>query len=605
MCLKMYNKFNNSKNEFLFILLFIKNNFFTNSFFFVKDKNLFSFFNFSNFYKYIFHTSFWLKIRISYYVNNWIYTTNHKRIAVNYFWFVILSGIVGMVLATLIRLEFAYPGVGVFAGDSLQYLSMATAHGVIMVFFMIMPLLLGAFANFLIPTQLGVHDVAFPRLNSAAFWFLPGGLLMLCQLVCTDRRYQRMNCFNIREIESILKRKFFTDLINTHDHRILLDKTAMGLRFKTSNINAMNSNIFNFYNYGLEFSPKIRVFNEYIFYKNESFFSFSFFNLYLQSLIDFFTNNNFSIINILNNLFITNYYTLYSLNLTFNFKHFFLNLINFFSSIALIAFRYTEITYDQILHTSTFILNFYPALVQGINNLKCAWDVIFLTLFNLIIIEQPFMKIFWSFYDLLVSFLYNSFYIFSFHVNSYPISLFTINIFQTITDFFFINFLLESSNLINSVNFSFFSAYNFLNDFYFFFNNFFYMNQTPSSFKITPLLNNNNFALNNIFFIQNNPYSTYQSSSVKFTNLDYNSYFIYAYTFYSTVCSLPYFFISIFNNFFNLNGTISILNYTYTYLFSFYFPSLLGDNALFYFYQKLTYNFFASEPYFFFSHFLL
>jgi heme/copper-type cytochrome/quinol oxidase subunit 1 len=74
-----------------------------------------------------------------------------------------------MVLATLIRLEFAYPGVGIFAGDSLQYLSLASAHGVIMVFFMIIPLLSGAFANFLLPTQLGVHDVAFPRLNSAAF----------------------------------------------------------------------------------------------------------------------------------------------------------------------------------------------------------------------------------------------------------------------------------------------------------------------------------------------------------------------------------------------------------------------------------------------------
>ena len=56
----------------------------------------------------------------------------------------------------------------VFA-DSLQYLSIASAHGVVMVFFMIMPLLFGAFANFLLPTQLGVHDVAFPRLNSAAF----------------------------------------------------------------------------------------------------------------------------------------------------------------------------------------------------------------------------------------------------------------------------------------------------------------------------------------------------------------------------------------------------------------------------------------------------
>jgi len=102
-------------------------------------------------------------------VNNWIYTTNHKRIAVNYFWFVIFSGICGTVLAVIIRLEMAYPGVGILAGDSLQYLSIVTAHAVIMVFFMIMPLLFGAFGNFLLPTQLGVHDVAFPRLNSVAF----------------------------------------------------------------------------------------------------------------------------------------------------------------------------------------------------------------------------------------------------------------------------------------------------------------------------------------------------------------------------------------------------------------------------------------------------
>ena len=86
---------------------------------------------------------------------------------------------------------------------------------------------------------------------------------MLCQLVCVDRRYQRMNCFNIREIQSILKRRFYTDLINTHDHHTFLDKTAMGLRFKTNSINNTNSNIFIFYNYGIEFSPKVRS-NVYI-----------------------------------------------------------------------------------------------------------------------------------------------------------------------------------------------------------------------------------------------------------------------------------------------------------------------------------------------------
>ena len=148
---------------------------------------------------------FWNKARVLYYLNNWVYTTNHKRIAVNYFWFVILSGVFGSVLATIIRCEMAYPGVGILAGDSLQYLTVVTAHAVIMVFFMIMPLIFGAFGNFLLPTQIGVHDVAFPRLNSAAFWFLPGGLLMLGQLVCLDRRFQRMNCFNIREVESLLK----------------------------------------------------------------------------------------------------------------------------------------------------------------------------------------------------------------------------------------------------------------------------------------------------------------------------------------------------------------------------------------------------------------
>lgn len=221
---------------------------------------------------------FWVKTRVIYYVNNWIYTTNHKRIAVNYFWFVILSGIVGMVLATLIRLEFAYPGAGVFVGDSLQYLSLATAHGVIMVFFMIMPLLFGAFANFLLPTQLGVHDVAFPRLNSAAFWFLPGGLLMLCQLVCVDKRYQRMNCFNIREIQSILKKKFFPDLINSHDHHEFLNKTVLGLRFKTQGVNAVNSNIQTFYNYGIENTSKIKS-NNFIFDKNKLNFNFKVFDL--------------------------------------------------------------------------------------------------------------------------------------------------------------------------------------------------------------------------------------------------------------------------------------------------------------------------------------
>jgi hypothetical protein len=74
---------------------------------------------------------------------------------------------------------------------------------------------------------------------------------MLAQLVCTDRRYARMNCFNIREIQGILKRKFFTDLVNSHDHKNLLEKSMIGLRYKSnSNIN-LDLDMTSFYNFGI------------------------------------------------------------------------------------------------------------------------------------------------------------------------------------------------------------------------------------------------------------------------------------------------------------------------------------------------------------------
>ena len=212
----------------------------------------------------LFTTLMWVKLRLLYYANNWVYTTNHKRIAVNYYWFVIFSGICGMVLATIIRVEMAYPGVGVLAGDSLQYLSVVTAHAVIMVFFMIMPLLFGAFGNFLLPTQLGVHDVAFPRLNSAAFWFLPAGLLMLVQLVCLDRRYQRMNCYNIREIQTILKSKYAPNTSEGSNIHFGLNDTALGLRYSVSELSFLDPAMFTYYKTALTQNPSYRAFHEFI-----------------------------------------------------------------------------------------------------------------------------------------------------------------------------------------------------------------------------------------------------------------------------------------------------------------------------------------------------
>lgn len=74
---------------------------------------------------------------------------------------------------------------------------------------------------------------------------------MLCQLVCTDRRYARMNCFNIRELQGILKRKFFTDLVNSHEHHNLMDKTMIGLRYKSNANISLDNDMLTFYNFGI------------------------------------------------------------------------------------------------------------------------------------------------------------------------------------------------------------------------------------------------------------------------------------------------------------------------------------------------------------------
>lgn len=84
---------------------------------------------------------------------------------------------------------------------------------------------------------------------------------MLVQLVCLDRRYQRMNCFNIREIQSLLKARFFADLVSTSDHHQFLNKTAIGLRYNTTSIDSINPNMLLFYRYGLNTTSNSHLYN--------------------------------------------------------------------------------------------------------------------------------------------------------------------------------------------------------------------------------------------------------------------------------------------------------------------------------------------------------
>ena len=86
-----------------------------------------------------------------------------------YFIFVITAACAGLLLATIIRIELALPGIGIIENNAERYLTVISLHGLVMVFFVIIPVIFGAFGNFLLPTQLGVRDVAFPRLNSFMF----------------------------------------------------------------------------------------------------------------------------------------------------------------------------------------------------------------------------------------------------------------------------------------------------------------------------------------------------------------------------------------------------------------------------------------------------
>jgi hypothetical protein len=219
---------------------------------------------------------------------------------------------------------------------------------------MIMPAIFGAFGNFLLPTQLGVHDVAFPRLNSAAFWFLPGGLIMLCQLVCTDRRYARMNCFNIRELQGILKNKFFTDLVNSHEHKLLLEKSMIGLRFKTNNTINLDSDMLSFYNFGTHNVSLINntSFLNYNSYKGNKSNSTPVIKEYDYFLIDLFGSNisAISLFRGLNNLFL-DILTIF---------------VNFSYVLPFKIFNYESFT--SFISNNLSILNFFGSSYQAYNH---------------------------------------------------------------------------------------------------------------------------------------------------------------------------------------------------------------------------------------------